>query len=387
MRKDLKDNIHFNRSKSLSVNAIIYFWISGRGPGKSTQAKELIIQDYFKSEKDKRKVSIWVLRNENIMKEQKFINSFLGHFSEYDLTATRGGVFEILRDGEGNKKINPQNGLYSADLSKPVIYFASISTWVNQLKSLDIDNIKWCIIDEFIPNLRLPNQRYQKGEAESLLSVYSTLSRNNNYETKFILIGNPYQLQNPYFRTFGINIREVRDNKDKIYIPFKDKAVVYAGKRYDLVVIDYFSVHPELKTKISLTPYGALLSLNEDFRAVELDGDEYKYIPPKIMKYNPKAFLYAKILISGRAIFCYGEPSNSNFNSVGFHFTEIDNGERSLLYMALDIDDLGNKGAIIPDKTNPLQIKLKAIQNAIKNNAYSVENENINDLILDLLTY
>lgn len=378
----IKDNIHYDRSKSLSINAMVYFWLSGRGPGKSTQAKELVLEEYRKT----KKTSFWIMRIDEIFKKRFFIDTFLSHFTEYNLVTTSTGVYETMNDEEGKVKLNAQNGKPLADYTKPVIYFASISTMVSKIRSIDQDAIKWIIIDEFIPNLKLPNQRYMKGEAEALMSVYNTLTRNNDFETKVILMGNPYQLNNPYFRFYGIDVREVRNHKDKIYVPFKKNAVIYNGKRFDLVVIDFFSVNPKLLAKIKATPYSALLSLNEQFYNTEMHGEEYFYKTPVIKTLDPYGLMYAKLVINHRKIYCYLDRSNYKLTGVGFHFDTIDNGSKSIEYIALDLDDIGGENIVV-DRNNPLYIKLENIKRSIRVNAYSVSNENINDDVIDILTY
>lgn len=377
-----KDNIHYNRSKTLSINAMVYIWLSGRGPGKSTEAKELVLTDYKKREM----YSLWCLRNEAQFNEPKFYDSFLANFTEFEYTADATGVYETLKEESGKVKINPMTGRRLPNKSKPIIYFVGVSTMVSKLKSIDQKNIKWIIIDEFIPNLKVPGQRYLKGEAEGLMSAYNTIARNNDYETKIILIGNPYQLNNPYFKFFNISPRDVRDNKNKIFIPFKDKAVTYKGKRFDLVVIDYFSVHPELKKKIASTPYAALLSLNPEFYNTEMEGEEYLYKPPKVKKLNPYAYLFAKIVVNRRNIYCYLDNDNYKLSGIGFHFDTTDNGNKSVQFIALDLDDLGGENIMV-DRNNPLYTKIESIKASIRVNAYSVSDEALNDDIVDILTY
>ena len=203
---------------------------------------------------------------------------------------------------------------------------------------------------------------------------------------KIILIGNPYQLNNPYFKFFNISPRDVRDNKNKIFIPFKDKAVTYKGKRFDLVVIDYFSVHPELKKKIASTPYAALLSLNPEFYNTEMEGEEYLYKPPKVKKLNPYAYLFAKIVVNRRNIYCYLDNDNYKLSGIGFHFDTTDNGNKSVQFIALDLDDLGGENIMV-DRNNPLYTKIESIKASIRVNAYSVSDEALNDDIVDILTY
>ena len=176
------------------------------------------------------------------------------------------------------------------------------------------------------------------------------------------------------------------ENKDKIYVPFKDKAVIYNGKRFDLIVIDYFSVNPELLAKIKSTPYAALLSLNEDFYNTEMEGEEYLFKAPKVAKLDPYAYLYAKIVINHRQIFCYLAPDNFKVGGVGFHFDTKDNGKKSMEFIALDLDDIGGDNIVV-DKHNPLFVKLESIKRSIRVNAYSVGEESINDDIIDILTY
>lgn len=377
-----KDNIHFKRSRSLSINAMVYFWLSGRGPGKSTEAKELVLEEYKKN----KRLSFWLLRNESQFNEPKFYDGFLANFTEYGYTADSSGVYELLLDEEGKPKINPNSGRLLPDKSKVIIYFVGVSTMVSKLRSIDTKNIKWIIVDEVIPNLKVPGQRYLKGEAEGLMSVYNTLARNNDYETKIILIGNPYQLSNPYFKFWKVDVKQVRENKDKIYVPFKDKALIYNGKRFDLIVIDYFSVNPELLAKIKSTPYAALLSLNEDFYNTEMEGEEYLFKAPKVAKLDPYAYLYAKIVINHRQIFCYLAPDNFKVGGAGFHFDTKDNGKKSMEFIALDLDDIGGDNIVV-DKHNPLFVKLESIKRSIRVNAYSVGEESINDDIIDILTY
>ena len=122
--------------------------------------------------------------NEAQFNEPKFYDSFLANFTEFEYTADATGVYETLKEESGKVKINPMTGRRLPNKSKPIIYFVGVSTMVSKLKSIDQKNIKWIIIDEFIPNLKVPGQRYLKGEAEGLMSAYNTIARNNDYETK-----------------------------------------------------------------------------------------------------------------------------------------------------------------------------------------------------------
>ena len=65
-----KDNIHFKRSRSLSINAMVYFWLSGRGPGKSTEAKELVLEEYKKNKETSRNLYFTLNENQSL-KEYK----------------------------------------------------------------------------------------------------------------------------------------------------------------------------------------------------------------------------------------------------------------------------------------------------------------------------
>ena len=140
--------------------------------------------------KKNKRLSFWLLRNESQFNEPKFYDGFLANFTEYGYTADSSGVYEPLLDEEGKPKINPNSGRLLPDKTKVIIYFVGVSTMASKLKSIDTKNIKWIIVDEVIPNLKVPGQRYLKGEAEGLMSVYNSLARNNDYETKIILIGN-----------------------------------------------------------------------------------------------------------------------------------------------------------------------------------------------------
>lgn len=386
-----KDKIHYNRNESLTILAMLYFWLSGRGPGKSTEAKDLVLSDYKKNEWK----AMWILRNESMFNESKFYDSFLENFQEFGYTADSTGVYEPMYEKIINKatgeetvqpKINNSSGRILPNKMKPIILFVGASTMQSKLRSLDTKGIKWMIFDEFIPNLKMPNQRYLKGEAEAFMSCYNTIARNNNFETKCIFIGNPYQLSNPYFKFFGVNPKMVRENKDKVYVPFKDKAVTYNGKRYELIVIHYFSVNPELKAKIMSTPYAGLLSLNKEFYNTEMEGEEYMHKEVKVKKLNPYARLFAKIVVNGRNLYCYYDPENTKVTGVGYHFDTVDNGSKSIEYIALDLDDLGGDNVIV-DRNNPLWVKLDYIKRSIRVNAYSVSSESINDDIVDILTY
>jgi hypothetical protein len=257
-----RDGKHWDSVKIDSYNKIWNFILSGRGPGKSSWILKKILDAHRKKESK----TIWILRNESQFTDL-YINEFLNHQDADDLIACQTGVFhkELTKGG----KAKP-------DYTRPVAYFIAISTAVAKVKSIQVDNVDFIVFEEFIPNLRMPNQRYQRGEVEALLTVYDTIARNNDYKTKVYMLGNPYQLANPYFLFFKIDPAQVKRNKNKIYVPQPD------------IAIDYFDVHPDLVKERLDTPYARIAALNENYYNLVFGGEESNPMNSRILKSIPQ---------------------------------------------------------------------------------------------------
>jgi len=239
----------------------------------------------------------------------------------------------------------------------------------------------------------LPGTRYLKGEAEAFLTCYDTIARNNDFKTKVYFLGNPYQISNPYFTFFNVNLEEVRKNKDKVYIPVRckediktddDKVLLQKGTPY--ILIDYFSVNPALLGKRLNTPYGQLAKLNISYLKSNFYGEEYNTNKPQVVKNQPKgATLLHVIKIQGHTLGIFTPGSSSEYvEHVQYWISEKlpANYNRTVETVNLEDFDPGTNYAPVSKTENPV---LYYVRLAIRKNDIAVDNENIMDLLKDML--
>ena len=382
------DGIHYKVDKILPYNALINFVLSGRGPGKSVSTLEMCLRQY----KNKGLKTLWFLRYEADF-TPRYVDDFLASFTDYPYVSCQEGVFETVLDDEGNVKKNI-NGTVMADKSKLVIAFMSISTMGRKVKGISTKGIGNMVFDEFIPNLMLPGTRYLKGEAEAFLTCYDTIARNNDFKTKVYFLGNPYQISNPYFTFFNINLDAVRANKDSIYIPVRckedikadDDSTVLIQKGTPYILIDYFNVNPKLLGKRLNTPYGQLAMMNTSFLKTNFYGEEYNTNKPQIVKNQPRgANLLHVIKIQGHllGIFTPGH-SNEYKQHAQYWISEKlpTNYNRTVDTVNLEDFDAGTNYAPVSKSENPV---LYYVRLAIRKNDIAVDNENLMDLLRDML--
>lgn len=286
----------------LSLNALIMFFLSGRSLGKSTLAVDLALKDYFNNGA----LSIWFRRYEADYQNQLYVSSFLEGMEDYDAVCTMDGVFETLKeeDEDGNLTIALDgNGRPKANKAKPIIFFASINTMSDKIRSIPIKNVKWEFFEEFIPNLKLPNSRYLPDEGTAFMTQFYTITRNNDYKTRAIFLGNPYQMYNPYFDWMKIKPSEVIKHKDKIYVPHRKQ------NGEPLIAVAYMSLDERLLEKLNKTGYSDLARLNPEFYNIDFRGDSY-IEPIKVKKrWDPYNRLICRPCVENVIIDCYQQTN------------------------------------------------------------------------------
>ena len=338
------DDIHYNSKRLDSFNKTFNFIISGRGSGKSTRILKKVLDAY----KRDGSVTLWLMRNETQYTDF-YVSSFLNHFEQYE------GLF------------TKPSGVYDGDRNTPVVIFAAISTAMAKIKSIQVDKVKFIIFEEFIPNLRLPNQRYQKNEAETLLTVYDTIARNNNYLTKVYWLGNPYQLNNPYFQFFKIDPKKVRENKGKIYIPHPD------------IAIDYFDTNAQIKALRAETPYARVARINDEYYRTSFEGDEASPPTCRVMKVKPEsARLSMVIKVEGADLMVYtlmNPIADETYKwKIFIYWCEIGryNGQR--VKLAIDLDDFDETSKMMDSRSSERDILTSFITRA-RSGGYIVDQE------------
>lgn len=382
------DGIHYKVDKILPYNALINFILSGRGPGKSTSVLEMCLRQY----KNKGLKTLWFLRYEADY-TPRYVDDFLASFTDYPYVSCQDGVFEAVLNEDGTPKKNI-NGSVMADKSKLVISFMSISTMGRKVKGISTRGIGNMVFEEFIPNLMLPGTRYLKGEAEAFLTCYDTIARNNDFKTKVYFLGNPYQISNPYFTFFNINLDAVRANKDSIYIPVRckedimsdDGSTVLLQKGTPYILIDFFSVNPKLLGKRLNTPYGQLAMMNSSFLRTNFYGEEYNTNRPQVVKIQPKgATLLHVIKIQGHLLGIFSPGYSDEYKDHAQYWISEKlplNYKKTVDTINLEDFDAGTNYAPVSKTENPI---LYYVRLAIRKNDIAVDNENLMDLLKDML--
>lgn len=324
------------------------FAISGLGSGKTTKAKKMVLDNY----RYKREKFVWILRRVKDV-DNVFKLSFMNQFEEYGYYVKDG----ILWSKEGSMR---PSGIEGEDI---VGYFYAMAD-ANGFRRFQLDGISWMIYDEFLIN---PYERYSKylpGEMTNIQVMWDKVSRNNNFKTKILFLGNPYSLSNPYFLQLGIDPGKVRDNKNKIYKPHPD------------IAIHYFDTPKQVLMQREDNPIGRIARLNPDYYKMAHGSSEMKETDLKISKVIPQGFrLTARLKVSGKELYIYSDGNNC------YATTFLSTAPKDQRFLALDSDDWNGKDTTLIDKYNPIKLKISLILSSIRNNRYSVESENTHEYV------
>lgn len=168
----------YSSQKLLSYNAFLNFVMSGRGTGKSFEAKKIVIRNW---EKDKSQ-SVYVRRTKVELKAIKdtYWNDISIFYPQYE--------FEV-------------KGYTGYINDEPVVHFIPLSTSTSK-KSSSYPLVKYIIFDEYIITKTTYN-RYLNNEMTLLFDLIETVFRSRD-NCRVLLLANSVSYVNPLFSFFDI---------------------------------------------------------------------------------------------------------------------------------------------------------------------------------------
>lgn len=210
-------NKYYNIAPLLSHNAYISICFSGRGQGKSFQAKKKIINNFLK----KGEQTVYCRRNKSELELVKdtFFNDIKDHYPDHEFTVEG---FEGYIDGE------------------LAIYFIPLSV-SSSLKSASFHGVTLFIFDEYVIT-KSSHNRYLKNEMTLLLDLWETIFRDRE-KSRVIILSNSVSFVNPLFSFFDIVPKQ-----GQRFQKFKD----------GLIVLELFTSDKFVEEKLK-TPWGRLV--------------------------------------------------------------------------------------------------------------------------------
>lgn len=266
-KKKVKNEIVKNENKSIyysydelrSHQKLFNFILTGRGCGKTFQAKKLGIKDYLKS---------------NGEQEFMYVRRYESEFEEVDK------FFDdiIKADLFPNHEFTVKGNTGYCD-KKVMCHFVALSTSLKR-KSTAYPKVTKIFFDEFIISRK--KQRYLFDEINTWLDLYSTVSRGRDVIAFFM--ANNVSYVNPYFSYFKFNI-----DKSKRFIksPVKEDVILELYKNDDFIEKQKNTRFGRL---IDGTSYGDFNLYNESLQ------DDECFIVPKM---SCKRIFYCSFLYEG----------------------------------------------------------------------------------------
>lgn len=217
MAKKLK---YYSLAEILKTNSLYYLIFGQRSNGKTYSVLEYMIKQKIKTGKP----AVLIRRRQEEMRT-KFIKDYFLPFT-YDTVTETNKVYEMSK-GKYNH-ISYYGGTFFIGtfdfeemkwIEKDTLCItASLSTYANA-KGADRGDISCILFDEFI------SRDYLVTEWSAFMNMVSTFVRNRDGIPVF-LVGNSISLYCPYFREFGINIKELDQGKIYTYDYGKEKVSV-----------------------------------------------------------------------------------------------------------------------------------------------------------------
>lgn len=171
----------YDINKALSYNCLFNFIIGPRGVGKTYSTKKRVLKNWFK----KKKQFVYLRRYDTELQStqmSKFFDDIGKEFEENELVA--------------------KDSYFYCD-KKVIGYYIPLSKSA-QYKSVPFPDVSMIIFDEFIIDQGMI--RYLPKEVETLLEMYSTISRNR--DVPIVFLSNAITFTNPYFLFFDIKFQE-----------------------------------------------------------------------------------------------------------------------------------------------------------------------------------
>lgn len=176
MKDKLKQVEYYNFNRIRTYDALFNFILSGRGFGKTYNAKKMCIKKFLKTGKQ----FMYVRRYKTELADLKLFFDDVSKDEEF-----KGVEFEV----QGKTFL----------INKKVAGYAMALSISQTKKSIAYPNVTTIIFDEFI--IDKSYIRYLTNEVEVFLDLYETVARSRN-DVRAYFLANKVTLINPYFKYF-----------------------------------------------------------------------------------------------------------------------------------------------------------------------------------------
>lgn len=181
----MNNSIYLDFNKPLSYNALLSFYITERGLGKSYGAKKFVAKHFIK----KSKQFVYLRRYKTELKKAMMKNGVPIFFDQ----------IKNDPDLKNHTFSNKSDTMYIDD---KLAGFAMPLSIANILKSSTYEDVDTIIFDEFL--IDKSNYHYLQNEVIQLLDVIETVARLR--DIRVIFLGNAISITNPYFDFFNIHL-------------------------------------------------------------------------------------------------------------------------------------------------------------------------------------
>ncbi len=178
------------RSKNCDFN----FIVSGRGPGKTTAAVNMLLEEWFERGKQFVRIGRYDWEVSKTLMAAWFNSVNYSTIHEYT-----GNNSDYIKFHNGEFRLHE-----SADLYQVMGYLITLNNQ-DVFKSVSYDDVTNVVFDEFA---MLSPRDYMVGETAAYMSALSTIVRNRQ-DVKAWFIGNTLDKHNPYFDMFGVDIDRI----------------------------------------------------------------------------------------------------------------------------------------------------------------------------------
>lgn len=212
----------------------------------------------------------------------KVLNKFLPEEQQVQFVFTKGDI----KSGIVDVHVGKPNESYSwAKLAALPVMFRviALSTPMNRIKSLFLDNAKYIFFDEFICNLRGGEKYLQADENFLVQEIYTTYNRESKTPIRVIAAGNPYSVYTPLFMAHRVDTSKLTPGSFVV------------GDDY---VIDCFKVGPELKAAILKN--NPMYQFDDAYARYAFGGEAINDMNIRIHKTEPKGFKLKYVFKLGR---------------------------------------------------------------------------------------
>lgn len=182
------DDIYWNSSRLMTLNAMYNMAVGGRGVGKTYDAKKKCIKRWIK----KKEQFIYLRRYESETEDRhKLFDDVAREFPGWEFRVY-GMRMQIRKASNKEKK----SGKGWRDMGLIVVLSKALTK-----KSVPLPLVTWIIYDEFI--IDKGNIRYIHNEVEKFLDFYNTVDRFED-RVRVLFLANAVTITNPYFLYWGL---------------------------------------------------------------------------------------------------------------------------------------------------------------------------------------